>query len=149
MIEAIKELAVVLCGLLVIICIVEAILPEGSVSLTIKWVILLFIMFNLINSVKKIDSSELIEGFESSEEMVEIGGDEVLKQAEILLEDRIRILINSQGVNSNSINVEFFEDETGINVSAVYISDINEEDRAIVDDAVRTILGEETEVNYE
>ncbi len=149
MIDAIRELAVVLCSLLIIICVVESILPEGGVSIVIKWVVLLFIIFNLVNSVKEIDTAQLINSFDSGVAMTEQGGTEILKQAEILLEDRIIVLFDAQNINFDSVDIEFLDDETGINISNVTISGINDEDKVIADEAVKAVVGVDTEVIYE
>ncbi len=149
MIDSIKELAIMLCGLLVVISAVEAILPDGNVTAVVKWVLLLFVLLSVVDSIKNVNTDSMLHGFEPQEALTQQGSQEVLHQTVTLLEDRVYQLLHANGVEDVLVNVTLSEDETGLNISNIIIANAKEQDKAIIQDSIDAVLGNTVEVIYE
>ncbi len=150
MIGALTELAITLCGLFIIISVVESILPQGSVSSGIKWVILIYVLVTLIGSLAGIETEELTRYFETDSRIsIESAGDEVLTQAVTVLEERAASTLSAAGIEYGSVEVELIQNEHGINISAVKITGDTQLQREQIQEKLDNVFGETVEVIYE
>ncbi len=140
MMDALKELTIIMCGLMLIISVIETMLPERNLSPVIKWVVLLYTVSTLIGPITDINTGDLVDGFQISSSTQEIAEQQLLGGATEVLENNIYTTLEARGIRAGDISIELRQDESGLNVGTIYIEDIAAEDRSQVRETVEVLL---------
>ncbi len=150
MIEIVSELAITMCGLFIVVSVLESILPQGSVSNVIRWVVLIFVLVTLFGSINSINTQELLHYFETDENvMADDAGAAVLDQAVVVLEDRAKSALNAQDINYNSLEVVLSQDESGLDIRAVKVYGELQSQKDLIQDVLNNVFETQVEVIYE
>ncbi len=149
MIEALKELTVVMCALMLIISVVEALVPRNNFAPIIRWVVLLFTLISIIKPIREIDTSAMVEGFSLPEVEAVTVEDNILNGALDLLSDNIRISLESKGISVGGIEIELSQGEHGVDIGTIYIEDVQPDLRETVIETVGILTDGAGEVVFE
>ncbi len=122
MIDAIRQTALTLSALFIVIAVLETVIPQKTMPLVIRWVVLMFIVVSLFEPISSLDTQELFDGFTIPEQPEFDSAQELLLgEAERTLETQIMAALLASDVTVNDVRVEFAQNSLGLGIDTIYI----------------------------
>ncbi len=138
-----------MCALMLIISVVEALVPRKNFAPVIRWVVLIFVIISVINPIREIDTSDMMQSFTLPEVEAVTVEDNVLNDALGLLSDDIRSSLSLKGISIGAIKIELNEGEQGVDIGTIYIEDVKAHHRETVMETVALLTDGVGEVIFE
>ncbi len=137
MIDAFKELAIIMCGLMLVIAVIEAVLPERHLPPLIRWVVLLYTAISLTGPISNIKIEDLASSFEVDETIQIDAQQDVLTGAVELLQENIVTALSAKGIAGAAVDITLKQDSSGLEIDTVYIEGVDPQQH---ETAVDTVL---------
>lgn len=144
-----RQIAIILCALFIVVAVLEALLPEKDMLLVIKWVVLLYIIAAVIAPIKNFAPSMLLSSFNAKTADNTGVQESLLSQSEEIIASRIGQALEIGGILGADVAVHILSNEKEVGVDKVYISGIDNINHTKISEIVNTTTGTVPEIIYD
>ncbi len=147
--EMIRDMAILLCGIFIVVAVVEAILPQKSMSFIMRWAVLLFVVAMLTRPME-FDFEDMMQGFETPDDQnIELSQQQLLQETEYYLSQQMLSTFEAEGIAVEDVRVALEQSDTSVHLQAVYIKGEQISDRLRINSIAEAVLQTAPNVIYE